>query len=177
MLAGTGLFTSCSKQYNDGGRDSRLVDNDKISDNSNDVFKYNGLGSQTVWELQQARAATAEYGDIKNAFRDGYVDMNVVVPNMGYHFKKPSLFDAVFDYKHPEILVYNKNLDGSFQLVAVEYAVPIDTTPDAAPEGFTGSADEWEKNTAFGFWLQHAWVWSFNPEGAFNDTNPLITVN
>ena len=96
---------------------------------------------------------------------------------MGYHFMKSALVDAVFDYKHPEILVYNKNLDGSFELLAVEYAVPIAVTPDVAPEGFTGSGDVWERNTDFGLWLQHAWIWSFNPAGVFHDTNPLITVN
>ena len=178
VIAIAALLTSCQKQYaNEPGAESRLADNDASSDNSNAVFKYNELGSQTLWELNQARAATAQYREIKNAFRDGYVDINVVVPNMGYHFMKSALVDAVFDYKHPEILVYNKNLDGSFELLAVEYAVPIAVTPDVAPEGFTGSGDVWERNTDFGLWLQHAWIWSFNPDGVFHDTNPLITVN
>jgi len=178
VLAGAGLFTSCKKQYaNESVADSRLSADEASADNSNAVFKYNDLGSQTLWELQQARAATAQYRDIKNAFRDGYESIDVVVPNMGYHFRKLDLVDSKFDYRHPEILVYNKNLDGSFELLAVEYAVPIALTPDAAPEGFTGSADEWERNTDFGLWLQHAWIWSFNPAGVFHDTNPLITVN
>jgi len=178
VIAIAALLTSCKKQYaNEPGTESRLAGNEASSDNSNVVFKYNELASQTLWELNQARAATAQYRQIKNAFRDGYVDINVVVPNMGYHFMKSALVDAVFDYKHPEILVYNKNLDGSFELLAVEYAVPIAVTPDVAPEGFTGSDDVWERNTDFGLWLQHAWIWSFNPAGVFHDTNPLITVN
>jgi len=43
--------------------------------------------------------------------------------------------------------VYNKNEDGSFQLVAAEYAVPIDISPNKAPEGFTGTGDVWDRNT------------------------------
>ena len=131
-----------------------------------------------VLELQQARAATARYRHIKNAFKDGYVDINVVVPNMGYHFMKSELTaDGVFDVRKPEILVYNKNEDGSFELGALEYAVPIDVTPDVAPEGFTGTDDVWERNTDFGLWLVHAWVWKNNPDGTFNPTNPLVIVH
>jgi hypothetical protein len=37
-------------------------------------------------------------------------------------------------------------IDGRFVLVAVEYAA-TSVTPDIAPEGFTGSADVWERNT------------------------------
>jgi len=178
VMAIAALLTACTKQYaNEPGAESRLAGNDASSDHSNAVFKYHDVGSQTLWELNQARAATAQYRDIKNAFRDGYASIDVVVPNMGYHFRKLDLVDGVFDYKHPEILVYNKNLDGSFELLAVEYAVPISVTPDVAPEGFTGSGDVWDRNTDFGLWLQHAWIWSFNPAGVFHDTNPLITVN
>jgi len=70
--------------------------------------------------------------------------------------------------------VYNKNEDGSFQLVAAEYAVPIDISPNKPPEGFTGTGDVWDRNTGFGLWLLHAWVWKNNPDGVFNPTNPLV---
>ena len=90
---------------------------------------------------------------------------------------KSKFVNATFDVSKPEILVYNKRLDGRFVLVAVEYAVPISVTPDKAPEGFTGSADVWERNTDFGLWLQHAWIWRFNPDGIFHDTNPLVHVH
>jgi hypothetical protein len=45
-----------------------------------------------------------------------------------------------------------------------------------APEGFTGSSDEWDHNTDFGLWLLHAWVWKNNPDGVFNPTNPRVQV-
>src|SRR6185369_15574137 len=109
---------------------------------------YKGLDPQTLWELQQVRAATAKYQNINNAFGDSYVDIGLVMPNMGYHFLKAQLVSPVFDMKKPPILVYNKKDNGSFELVAVEYAVPIDPqSPNTAPEGFTGNDDMWDFNT------------------------------
>ena len=144
----------------------------------NIVNDYTGLSFfKHAWELQQARAATAKYRDIRNAIKDGYADISVIVPNMGHHFMKLDLVDATFEFRKPEILVYNKEENGDFTLVAVEYAVPIPATPDVAPAGFTGTADVWDRNTGFGLWLLHAWVWHFDPAGVFNPTNPLIHVH
>ncbi len=86
---------------------------------------------------------------------------------------KSTLVDATFDPRSPEILVYNKNEDGSIQLVAVEYAIPLELSRKA-PQGFTGTLDKWDENTGFGLWLLHAWVWHYNPDGVFNPTNPLV---
>lgn len=137
---------------------------------------YEGVGGQTLMELQGARAATAKYQNIENAFRDGYIDIGVILPNMGYHFMDTAAVDATFEARHPEILVYNKTDDGSFQLVAVEYAVPL-TLSATAPAGFSGSLDVWSPNTGFGLWLLHAWVWQYNPAGVFNATNPDVHVH
>lgn len=137
---------------------------------------YSGIDPLTLWELQGARAATAKYKNIENAFRDGYIDIGVILPNMGYHFMDTAAVDASIDLKHPEILVYNKLPDGSFYLSAVEYAVPLALSA-TAPEGFSGSTDEWTRHTGFGLWLLHAWVWQYNPAGVFNATNPNVHVN
>lgn len=138
---------------------------------------YAGLPDKTMCELLEARAASQRYLDITNAVKDGYADISVVLPNMGYHYMKSELADLKFEPGKPEILVYNKEHDGSFTLVAVEYAVPISLTPDKAPEGFYGSKDVWEHNTVFGLWLLHAWVWHFNPSGVFTPTNPEVHVH
>jgi hypothetical protein len=137
-------------------------------------FSGDGLASTTIWQLQQARAHTARYRKLENALKDGYVNINVVMPNMGHHYMKPELLDAEFSYKTPEILVYNKLSDGSHVLVAVEYAVPIPLMPNTAPDGFDGMNDVWTYHTGFNLWLLHAWVWMYNPEGVFNPTNPLV---
>ena len=127
--------------------------------------------------MQQAREATDKYRQISKAIADGYEDISVVLPNMGYHYMKSSLSDAKFEVSKPEILVYNKNHDGSFELVALEYAVPIDISSDKAPEGFTGAADVWDSNAGFGLWLLHAWVWKNNSSGVFKPTNPGVHVH
>lgn len=132
---------------------------------------YNGLSQQTLWELQQARAATAKYRNIENAIKDGYADIAVDVEHMGHHFMKTSIVDSVFDIRQPEILVYNKDDSDNQQLVAVEYAVPLSYP---MPEGFTGSSDAWKGDSGFPLWLLHAWVWAYNPDGVFNWTNASV---
>ncbi|HXR84983.1 MAG TPA: hypothetical protein VN722_11770 [Hanamia sp.] len=174
------LFDNCTKDnLNNNVKTPAITSNATIKNdagNSNFVSNYHGLGKQTLWELQQARSASARYRDIKNAIKDGYADINVVMPNMGYHYMKSSLADTIFDPGNPELLVYNKNEEGNFELLAVEYAVPIALSPNAAPSGFTGSNDVWDHNTMFGLWLLHAWVWNYNSDGVFNPTNPLVVV-
>lgn len=182
MLVFGAAFTGCKKeaaQTKDEGVQTTSSLNAaggnalEMAGEGNVLNAYRGLPAQTAWELQQARAATARYRDIKNAVKDGYPDIDVVVPNMGFHYMKAKLVDATFDLRSPEILVYKKNEDGSIQLVAVEYAVPLELSPKA-PQGFTGTLDKWDENTDFGLWLLHAWVWHYNPDGVFNPTNPLV---
>jgi hypothetical protein len=130
-------------------------------------------GPLPVAELQRARRATARYHDIRNAVADGYVDIDVVIPNMGRHFLKVSLLDAKFDAERPELLVYSPHEHGRMELVAVEYAVPLDLSA-AAPDGFQGAADEWFADHRFGLWTLHAWTWKDNPDGVFSPTNTRV---
>ena len=142
---------------------------------SNGFGNYNGLAPQTVWELQQAKIATARYNNFDNAIADGYVDINVIVPEMGYHFLRMEHLNATFEYDKPEILVYNREENGRMKLVAVEYAVPIAASANP-PAGFTGNNDQWSVYEGV-LWTLHAWIWEYNPEGVFNPTNPLIHVH
>ena len=174
VLSGVLLLGGCKKEaanqsVNDTQQTSAMANTDQEV-----LTYYTGLDKSTMWELQQARAATAKDRNIKNAIADGYADISVVVPNMGFHYMKSAYVDGTFDIRHPEILVYNRNEDGSIDLVAVEYAVPIPLTPTVAPEGFTGTADVWDRNTGFNLWLLHAWVWKNNSLGVFNPTNPAV---
>ena len=161
-------FSSCKK---DELRPT--VTSDAVVSGSNPLNMYSGLSQETLWELQQARAASARYLNVKNAVKDGYQNISVDVEHMGHHYMKMDNVDLTFDYRKPEILVYN-GPEGEEQLVAVEYAVPIELTPNAAPEGFTGTNDVWDRNTGFGLYLLHAWVWAYNPSGVFNSTNPNV---
>lgn len=171
-LSAIALTGSCKKDMSPGSDMDAMNNHRMVIDgflNANET-----LLPKTVEELKLARAASARYQNINNAKADGYTDINVVIPNMGYHFMKTEYVDNHFEIEKPEILVYNKKDNGQIELVAVEYAVPIPLSPNQAPEGFTGQADEWTYSTAFNLWLLHAWVWENNPDGVFNPTNPLV---
>ena len=131
----------------------------------------NGPSNRLQVELARVRAATAKYQDVNQAIADGYADIDLYVPHMGWHYLNSGLLDANFDMEKPELLVYANKPDGGYQLVAVEYAVPLSLSPDA-PEGFTGDEDVWEVNTQFQLWTLHAWVWYYNPDGMFSPFNP-----
>ena len=142
---------------------------------TNGFGNYTGLLPETVSELQQAKIATAKYNNFDNAINDGYQDINVIVPEMGYHYLKMENLNATFEFDKPEILVYNKEENGRMKLVALEYAVPIDQSPNP-PAGFTGNDDHWAVYQGV-LWTLHAWVWEYNPNGVFNPTNPNVHVD
>jgi hypothetical protein len=179
VLLITIVLSSCQKQSDGKAEDVNPVTKNAAA-NVDDELRtfYSGLDPQTLWELQQVRAATARYRNVNNAFNDNYVDINLKLPNMGYHMLKQELVTPVFNIRKPPILVYNKTEDGSFELLAVEYAIPIDQQhPNIAPEGFTGNADEWNFNTLnTGWWTLHAWVWKNNPDGVFAPMNTDVEV-
>jgi hypothetical protein len=124
-------------------------------------------------QLQEAKAATAKYNDIKKALADGYIDIGVVIPGMGHHFLNPAYLDAHFDHTKPEILVYELRPNGKYKLVAVEYAVPLPLSENP-PEGFIGNYDQWVVVADAGIWALHAWLWEKNPLGVFNPYNPNV---
>jgi len=124
-------------------------------------------------ELQALKAATAKYNDINKAIADGYVDINVVIPQMGHHYLKAAFLNATFDLTRPEFLVYELRDNGHFKLVAVEYGVPL-TLAAVPPSGFTGDLDVWVRNEDAGIWALHAWIWEFNPNGVFAPFNPNV---
>jgi hypothetical protein len=124
-------------------------------------------------ELALARASTAKYHNIQKALADGYVDIDLYIPQMGWHFLNPGYLDENFEIDKPELLVYADKPGGGYRLVAVEYAVPL-ALSTTAPEGFTGDEDVWHENTGAGLWTLHAWVWLHNPNGIFADFNPQV---
>jgi hypothetical protein len=127
-----------------------------------------------VLQLDQARDATAKYLDVDVAVKDGYADIGLFIPNMGWHYMKTAILDANFEWTKPELLVYADDpCGGKRKLVAIEYAVPFDLAK-RAPAGFVGHADEWDANQTFKLWTLHAWVYEFNPTGVFAPMNPRV---
>lgn len=179
IVLGTLVFTGCKKESVNENNDQAAKNNEvqaaitgsNMKTDAEFMNMYSGLAKQTTLELQQARAATARYRNIENALKDGYTNIGVDVENMGHHYMNPLLVDGTFDIRNPEILVYNGNAEEGFELVAVEYAVPL---TDPMPAGFSGSLDVWNGTSGFPLWLLHAWVWAYNPDGVFNPTNSAV---
>ena len=127
-----------------------------------------------VLQLDQARTAADKYFDVDKAEADGYIDIGVFMPNMGWHYLNEKLLDEKFDWTRPELLVYADDpCGGKRKLVAVEYAVPLSLSKKP-PAGFVGRADEWDANQTFQIWTLHAWVYEFNPDGVFAPFNPRV---
>jgi hypothetical protein len=127
-----------------------------------------------ILQLDQAKDATAKYLDVDQAVADGYHDIGLFVPNMGWHYMKEAILDARFEWTRPELLVYADDpCGGKRKLVAIEYAVPFDLAK-RAPAGFVGRADEWDANQTFKLWTLHAWVYEFNADGVFAPMNPRV---
>jgi len=82
ILPGAFLFTGCTKQnINKPANEIQSVSN-SVTSAGEVLGGYEGLAPQALWELQQARSATAKYQHIDKALADGYADINIVVPNI-----------------------------------------------------------------------------------------------
>ena len=179
----TGLLFSACKKYkstepNDATSEEEVL-KAKPHDGSDDFLEHcTGINRRTLHELLEAREATKRFRSLDKATKDEYVDAGIVIQNMGFHYLKAKLVSPKFDLRKPALLVYNQNAEGQFELVALEYAVPIDANkPFTPPAGFSGDADEWDRNTLnSGWWTLHAWVWKFNPDGVFKMMNPNVIV-
>ena len=144
---------------------------DNSVSNGDDILSKCGRNTTLRRQLIKVKSATAKYHSIKKADKDGYKDIDVIIPHMGWHYLKKDLLDDTFDFEKPELLVYAPDRHGMLRLVAVEYAIPGDenTVP---PEAFAGSDDVWDY--ADGLWTLHTWIWYYNPDGIFAPFNPRV---
>ena len=144
-------------------------------------------------ELAVVRQVTAQFHDLEAATAAGYelgyvngagnriITGCVAHPTagvMGYHyFNKALIDDLVVDLQKPEGLVYTSGPEGQLKLVAVEYVVP---GANSNPPGVTEAPSVLGIRMhilvpAVGFYIQHFWVWSHNPDGMFVDWNPSLS--
>jgi hypothetical protein len=104
-----------------------------------------GFGEAVDRDIMTVRDATAEFKTIEAAEAAGYKRVGDCVEHqpagaMGYHFQNNSLLDATLDLEHPEVLVYEKMPDGTFQLNGVEFLVPISAWKSTEPPRIVGQA-------------------------------------
>lgn len=129
----------------------------------------------------RVRAATAPYRTIDGAVAAGYPRSvpqcftdSLHLPAhgaMGYHHLNRDNVDMVVDLAKPEILLYERLSDGTYQLNGVEFLVPYRFRPrDSVPPKVMGR-DMFPDDTR-NYWYAHMWVWKRNPAGLFADWNP-----
>ena len=129
--------------------------------------------------LAKVRSATAKYQRVEVAIADGYLEASHCVYNeelgagMGYHFVKGSLVDPVFDPLKPEALLFERDENGEFILVGVEYIV-IDV---GQPHPHFGNhpLDVGGTPVPVPHYSLHVWVWKNNPWGMFSPYNPNVS--
>ena len=136
-----------------------------------------GLGDGIDRDVAKIREATAKFKTIEAAEAAGYKLATGCVQNqpagaMGYHFNNEALFDAKLDLEHPEVLVYEKRPDGTFQLNGVEFYVPASAWKSAQPPHIMGQ--DLKTAPGLGFWFLHVWVWKPSPSGLFSVWNPDV---
>lgn len=138
-----------------------------------------------------ARQATAKYHDVGKAIADGYADPATLagacleipgVGTMGIHAANMGLLmDQVVDPLRPEVLLYVPKKGGGFQLVGIEYLVPLmpgqtelPVAPTVFGQTFEGPMDGHEPGMPRHY-DKHVWVWSPNPNGLFAQFNPRLS--
>jgi hypothetical protein len=136
-----------------------------------------GLGEAIDHDITTIRNATAQFKTTEAAEAAGYKQVTDCVQHqpagaMGYHFQNNSLLDATLDLEHPEVLVYEKTPDATFQLNGVEFLVPISAWKSEEPPRIMGQA--LTKADSIGFWFLHVWIWKPDPSGLFAPWNPDV---
>ena len=136
-----------------------------------------GLGDSIDRDVAKIREATARFQTSKAAEAAGYKLATGCIQHqpagaMGYHFNNEALFDATLDVEHPEVLVYEKRPDGTFQLNGVEFYVPASAWTFTEPPRIMGQ--ELKTAPGLGFWFLHVWVWKRSPSGLFSVWNPDV---
>ncbi len=128
-----------------------------------------------------ATAAHAHYGLLRDAAGIACID-NPGVGAMGEHYVNQRLVgDAVVDVRTPEALVYEPRAGGSLRLGALEYIVvksAWDRAHRAPPRLFGRRFALVTAPNRYGlppFYELHAWAYTANPRGTFDDWNPRVS--
>jgi len=136
-----------------------------------------GFGEAVDRDIMTIRYATAKFKTTEAAEAAGYKRVTDCVQHqpagaMGYHFQNNALLDTTLDLEHPEVLVYEKMPDGTFQLNGVEFLVPISAWKSSEPPRIMGQA--LTKADPIGFWFLHVWTWKPSRSGLFAAWNPDV---
>ncbi|MPY86764.1 MAG: hypothetical protein GEU99_02470 [Luteitalea sp.] len=147
-----------------------------------------GVSGQGLRDLEAARRATAPFHSIDVAaaagwpddvtgcldFPDGY--MGHPPGAMGSHYRNLGLVTdgGALDPTRPELVLYERQADGSLRLLGVEYIIRESDRPRTDPPPVLFGR-EIHFHPDFGVWGLHVWLWRHNPYGLFADVNPKVS--
>lgn len=173
------IIAACSTEKMDD-LESDVVLNQETIEQAEDFDLKQGNAAQNQL-LAQVRRATAKYQRVEVAIADGYLEASHCVYNeeldagMGYHFVNQDLVDPFFDPFKPEALLYERDKNGKFKLVGVEYIV-IDTGQEQ-PQFGNHPFDVGGTPIPVDHYSLHVWVWKHNPLGMYFPYNPNVSCN
>jgi hypothetical protein len=140
--------------------------------------------------IADVRAATVKFQNVEVAKANGYgllrdaagiACIDSSVGTMGVHYVKGSLLDGTIDPLQPEALVYEPKPGGGLKLVAVEYVMFQSEWHGAAgtaPSVLGMSLRPVDATNRYGipaFFQRHAWIWSNNPRGMFDEWSTKVS--
>ena len=129
--------------------------------------------------LATLRNATARYHSLDTAIADGFVFLHGCEvredggPVGTVYVNTRRLLDGTIDPALPDGLIYERRVNESPRLVAVELAVPFSLWTAPEPPSFLGAT--FQREDEFGVFGLHVWLWRNNPKGLFAETNPNVT--
>ena len=138
---------------------------------------------QLIADVRHTTAPLRDFDSVEAAGYGKFLDcfLNNEIGGMGQHYVNGELVgDDVLDPMQPEALVFEPTEDGEMILVAFEYLVFADVwdpenTGREAPMLFE---QEFHLKTNIPdtppVWALHLWLWTHNPEGIFDDYNPIV---
>jgi hypothetical protein len=191
-VSAAAIGTTAEADMHDGGHDhggtGRYGDYHGNGGNGNGGHDRPDFDRPESPEVQAAvsdlREATARFHDIEVAKREGYAPFgdcfaNPPEGNMGYHYANANwMADPGVDINHPELLLYEKQEDGTFKFIAVEYLAFQKAWHDAGNKFKPRLFGEWfHLNSVLlpePFYLLHVWHVKHNPSGRFVDWNPDV---
>ena len=138
---------------------------------------------EAVSSIATLMAVTARYHNLNAAIADGFVLLHPCEERPGegpvgiVYVHMERLLDGQVDPRKPDALIYEPahRSNGQPKLVGVEFAVPYPLWTDPQPPTFLGAS--FQREDEFGVWALHAWVWRYNPEGLFAESNPRVSCN
>jgi len=139
------------------------------------------LSAKGQGDLVQLHSATEQFQRFEAAQAAGYNalwGLNQCNPSFGgagYQYVNVGLVDTTVDLQHPEALIYVPGPNGTLQLAAVEYIVPVAAWNTTHSNKWPQVMDQqFRLNSSLGVYILHVWVWKENPSGVFEDWNPNI---